>query len=127
MLTEKIFKQNIGLLSENFNFQPSTEWLKMVFAAVKEKTTDLIFQARVLAVIMHKKNSDWNKDFGFGGKPGVADCVEMFCAVRNQKPCKTFIEHGIRRNQRLETYEEAIKREEKLLNFITTQKLQIND
>lgn len=116
MLSEKLFKQRIAILAENFNFQPSPEYLKLIFRGIKDKTSDKIFSQRVEGILLGKKISEWNKDFGFGGKPAVADCIEMFCVKRYEQPCKLYFEFGAWRSARLESYDQALKRENGLID-----------
>ena len=111
MLSEKLFKQQLALLAENFNFQPGPEYIKLIYGAIKDKTADEILMKRVGNILLRKKLADWNKDFGFGGKPAVADFIEMFCVKREKISCKPYFEFGVMRSDRTETNEEAIQRE----------------
>lgn len=111
MLTEKFFKQQIALLSENFNFQITPEYLKLIFGSIKNITSNEIFAQKAQSLIFNKKVSDWNKDYGFNGKPAVADFIDIFCVKRQEIPCEPYREFSTIRSSRLETYAEALKRE----------------
>ena len=114
MLSEKLFKQQLALLAENFNFQPGPEYIKLIYGAIKDKTADEILMKRAGNILLRKKLSDWNKDFGFGGKPAVADFIEMFCVKREEVSCKPYLEFGAYRSSKTETFKEAVERELKI-------------
>jgi len=125
MLNEKIFKQNIAILSENFNFQPTSEWMKLIFRSINDKTSDQIFKHRIGEILFTKKSSEWNKDFGFGGKPALADCLEMFCVKRKEVACKQYVEFGNYRSTRLESYADALKRTSILIDKISQKQIEV--
>jgi hypothetical protein len=117
MLTEKLFKENVVLLSTNFNFQLTAGYIKLVYTAIKDKTFDQYFQKQIDKIIFNQTLENWNSKFGFKGYPAVADCIKMFCVERMKVACEPFVEFNITVSSKLETYQEAIAREQKLLDF----------
>jgi len=115
MLSEKVFKEQIAILSENFNFKFTPEYLKLVFGAIKHQTNDKILIGKIRGVLMNMKISDWNKDFGFGGRPAIADFIAMFCVVPKEIPCAPYTQFGGMRSSRLESIKEALGREAEYL------------
>ena len=117
MLTKKTFQENLAVLSTNFNFEVDIIYKKIIFQALENKTTDEIFLEKINSLILNLKLEEWNKKYGYRGKPAGADWISFACPSRSYITCKPFNEFGIVRSARLETYEEAIKREKKYLTI----------
>jgi hypothetical protein len=78
MLTEKCFKENLAMLSENFSLQISQTYQKMVFAALKDRVTDGRMKNVTMDIIMTKTLEDWNNKYGYGKLPTVKDWLDGY-------------------------------------------------
>ena len=80
MITEKAFKQNLAYLEMNFNIECPPEYLKFIYQALKGKFDDEEMRYG-FKILLHKTQDEWNKEYGYKGRPAVADWVNFF----NQK------------------------------------------
>lgn len=78
MLSEQIFKESLAYLCQNFNFQVSPEYIKIVYNSLKEKVSDTRMEKVTKNIIEKTTQVEWNKDFGFGGRPAVADWIDAY-------------------------------------------------
>lgn len=71
------FSKNIELMAENFGFKISNEeWLEMLFRMVdKFSDEDIKYGFQEMCRITQE---EWNKRYGYNGKPAIADWVNFF-------------------------------------------------
>lgn len=75
MLNNKTFTERFLLLSENFGFEASPQYQAMVFTALKDQITTDQFLEGTTWQILNVKAEEWNKVYGYRGKPPIADWV----------------------------------------------------
>lgn len=75
-MDRKSFAEMIYLLAENFNFEVSDMWLEMIYDVTNRFTDEEIIYARNKIVSVTQE--EWNKKYGYGGKPAIADWVNFF-------------------------------------------------
>lgn len=80
----KQFSLNIDIIANNFNFkicppdklEAGKQWIKMLFRAASEfSDEDLKYGFQEMCRITQE---EWNRRYGYGGKPAIADWVEFF-------------------------------------------------
>jgi len=76
MLDNEIFTKRFLLLSENFGFEASPEYQLAVFAALKDQITTDQFLEGTTWQILNVKGEEWNKAYGYRGKPTIADWID---------------------------------------------------
>lgn len=123
-LSAKTFKEQFVMLSINFGISLSDEagksYANLIYFAIKDLTTDQLFLRNAQNLMRYTTAEDWNKKYGFGGKPAVADWIKIFEVQRQKIMCEPFLEFGTYVSHRYETIEQAIKREESLLKHNNT-------
>ena len=83
-LDKKIFKENFAILTENFGFQVSPAYLKMIFNTLENQITDEKLQAATMKILQEVTMDAWNKKYGFNGKPAIADWLEFFSGKKKR-------------------------------------------
>lgn len=78
MLNEKTFKENLNLLSENFNFQVTEVYMRLIFNGLKEKISDQRMKEVTEGIVESINLREWNSAYGYGGKPALADWIDVF-------------------------------------------------
>ena len=78
MLTVKIFNHGFKKFQTIFEFQPDTEYQKMIFDALKENVNDQIFIDSCNEILKQTSKEDWNKAYGFKGRPSFKDWLDVF-------------------------------------------------
>ena len=63
---------------ENFEFTNSELYTEMVYGALKDKLTDKRFLDTCNYLLKETTKDDWNKAYGFKGRPAVKDWVDAF-------------------------------------------------
>lgn len=76
-MNKEEFKKRIKLILEDQNCnKPSNEWLDLLFSRINIFSDDEI--NRGFAKILMMSQDDWNKKYGFGGKPAISDWLVFF-------------------------------------------------
>lgn len=78
MLTIKIFNDGFKKIQTIFEFQPEPDYQKMIFDALKNKVNDQIFIDSCNEILKQTSKDDWNKAYGFKGRPAVKDWLDAF-------------------------------------------------
>ena len=63
---------------ENFEFTNSELYTEMVYGALKDRLTDKRFLDTCNNILKETTKDDWNKAYGFKGRPAVKDWVDAF-------------------------------------------------
>lgn len=63
---------------ENFEFTNSELYTEMVYGALKDKLTDKRFLDTCNNLLKETTKDDWNKAYGFKGRPAVKDWIDAF-------------------------------------------------
>jgi len=75
MLNFQTFLKGFHLFKENFEFDNSEPYTEMVYNALKDKLTDERFLKSCNGILAETSKDDWNKAYGFKGRPAVKDWV----------------------------------------------------
>lgn len=78
MLTIKIFNDGFKKFQLNFEFQPDPEYQAMIYGALKNKLTDKRYLDTCNAILEGTSKDDWNKAYGFKGRPALKDWLDAF-------------------------------------------------
>lgn len=78
MLTIKIFNDGFKKIQTIFEFQPESDYQKMIFDALKDKVNDQIFIDSCNEILKQTSKDDWNKAYGFKGRPALKDWLDAF-------------------------------------------------
>lgn len=78
MLTIKIFNDGFKKIQTIFEFQPEPDYQKMIFDALKYKVNDQIFIDSCNEILKQTSKDDWNKAYGFKGRPALKDWLDAF-------------------------------------------------
>ena len=78
MLTIKIFNDGFKKFQLVFEFQPDPEYQAMVYSFLKDKLTDKRFLDTCNNLLKETTKDDWNKAYGFKGRPAVKDWIDAF-------------------------------------------------
>ena len=78
MLTIKIFNDGFKKIQTIFEFQPEPDYQKMIFDALKYKVNDQIFIDSCNEILKQTSKDDWNKSYGFKGRPALKDWLDAF-------------------------------------------------
>jgi hypothetical protein len=84
MLNYQNFQNQFELVELNFNFKYPAKLLMLVFEKLKGLSQDEFDKGinKILAI----SAENWNKKYGFGGKPAIADWVNFFMEEKKQSP-----------------------------------------
>jgi len=78
MLNAEIFIKKLALFSEIYGFEYSQQYSEEVYESLKHVVSDGNFKYISNAVLKETKLEDWNKAYGYKGKPAIADWLEVF-------------------------------------------------
>jgi len=71
------FAGQIFLIFEDRNLKvPSLNWIEALFLKIKDSPDDQLNKG--FNKVMSISAEEWNKKYGFGGKPAIADWIEFF-------------------------------------------------
>lgn len=75
MLSIKIFNEGFKKIQLVFEFQPDPAYQELIYYALKDKLTDERFLKSCNGILAETSKDDWNKVYGFKGRPAVKDWV----------------------------------------------------
>lgn len=78
MLTIKTFNDGFKKIQLVFEFQPDPEYQALIFGALKEKIDDKMFMDSCNGILKDTTKDEWNKAYGFKGRPAVKDWLGAF-------------------------------------------------
>ena len=85
MLTNKNFLINFYILKENFEFTISDIYCKLVFDSLESKINDKMFIDSCNNILKNTTKEEWNKDYGYKGRPAIADWLNTFIPKMEKK------------------------------------------
>ena len=85
MLTNNNFLINLNILKENFEFTVSDIYCQLVFDSLKDKITDRMFIETCKGILQATKKEEWNKAYGYKGRPAIADWLKVFVPEMQKK------------------------------------------
>lgn len=82
-MDKKQFANVLFAIAENFNFKITNEfWVNQLFEASQKFSENELKKG--FSKIMQITQEDWNKKYGYGGKPAIADWLIFFGADKPQ-------------------------------------------
>ena len=78
MLNNELFLKRFLIFTENFGFEASVEYQAMLYLSLKDKITDALFLEATNYILLNTTLEQWNKAYGYKGKPAIADWLEVF-------------------------------------------------
>ncbi|MHC4718656.1 MAG: hypothetical protein ACYS5V_16935, partial [Planctomycetota bacterium] len=88
MLDYKIFQEQFELIELNFNFEYPSKLMVLVYEKLKHLDKEQF--SKGVSKIMQITAEEWNKKYGFGGKPALSDWLGFF-EQKEQSPEKQAI------------------------------------
>lgn len=85
MLTNNNFLINLNILKENFEFTVSDIYCQLVFDSLKDKITDRMFIETCKGILQATTKEEWNKAYGYKGRPAIADWLKVFVPEMEKK------------------------------------------
>jgi hypothetical protein len=85
MLTNNNFLINLNILKENFEFTVSDIYCQLVFDSLKDKITDRMFIETCKGILQTTTKEEWNKAYGYKGRPAIADWLKVFVPEMQKK------------------------------------------
>jgi hypothetical protein len=85
MLTNKNFLINFHILKENFEFTISDIYCKLVFDSLESKINDKMFIDGCNNILKNTTKEEWNKAYGYKGRPAIADWLNTFMPAMEKK------------------------------------------
>ena len=85
MLTNKNFLINFHILKENFEFTISDTYCKLVFDSLESKINDKMFIDGCNNILKNTTKEEWNKAYGYKGRPAIADWLNTFMPAMERK------------------------------------------
>ena len=90
MLNYKIFQDRIELVELNFNIKYPAKLMMVIYEKLKG-ISDAEFEKGISRVLLTSAE-DWNKKYGFGGKPAIGDWLGFFGSKEQSPERKAAIE-----------------------------------
>lgn len=87
MLSENVFKECLVLLCENFNFEVSSAYVKMVYGELKNSVSDRDMLVVTKRILKDVSSEDWSSSYGYRGKPALADWIEAYEPPKKKWKC----------------------------------------
>ena len=85
MLTNNNFLLNLNILKENFEFTISDIYCKLVFDSLESKINDKMFIDGCNNILRTTTKEEWNKAYGYKGRPAIADWLNTFMPAMEKK------------------------------------------
>jgi len=85
MLTNNNFLLNLNILKENFEFTISDIYCKLVFDSLESKINDKMFIDGCNDILRTTTKEEWNKAYGYKGRPAIADWLNTFMPAMEKK------------------------------------------
>ena len=77
-MDKQLINDTMAGLAENFNFQYKTSYLIILMKTLENQGIDAIdFTQVITKLITNTTKPEWDKKYGFNGKPAIADWLEM--------------------------------------------------
>ena len=78
MLNNELFLEKFLIFTENFGFEASAQYQIMLYTVLKNKITNALFIEATNYILFNTTLEEWNKAYGYKGKPAIADWLEVF-------------------------------------------------
>jgi hypothetical protein len=80
MLNQELFLSGVKKLQRNFEFLECKEYYFDVFTTLESKINDKMFIDGCNNILRTTTKEEWNKAYGYKGRPAIADWLNIFMA-----------------------------------------------
>ena len=85
MLNQELFFNGVKKLQRNFEFSECKEYYFDVFTALESKINDKMFIDGCNNILRTTTKEEWNKAYGYKGRPAIADWLNTFIPAKEKK------------------------------------------
>ena len=85
MLNQELFLSGVKKLQRSFEFVECKEYYFDVFDSLKDKITDRMFIETCKGILQATIKEEWNKAYGYKGRPAIADWLKVFVPKMEKK------------------------------------------
>ena len=85
MLNQELFLNGVKKLQRSFEFVECKEYYFDVFNSLKDKITDRMFIETCKGILQATTKEEWNKAYGYKGRPAIADWLKVFVPEMEKK------------------------------------------
>jgi hypothetical protein len=78
MLTIEIFTTGFKKIRLSFEFPPDIEYQMLIFDVLKNKIDNQMFIDSCKSILKNTSKSEWNKAYGYKGRPAIKDWLDVF-------------------------------------------------
>ena len=85
MLNQELFFSGVKKLQRSFEFVECKEYYFDVFDSLKDKINDKMFIDGCNNILKNTTKEEWNKAYGYKGRPAIADWLNTFMPAMEKK------------------------------------------
>ena len=85
MLNQELFLNGVKKLQRSFEFVECKEYYFDIFGSLKDKITDKMFIKICKGILQATTKEEWNKAYGYKGRPAIADWIKVFVPEMQKK------------------------------------------
>ena len=85
MLNQELFLKGVKKLQRSFEFVECKEYYFDVFTALESKINDKMFIDGCNNILKNTTKEEWNKAYGYKGRPAIADWLNTFMPAMEKK------------------------------------------
>ena len=85
MLNQELFLNGVKKLQRSFEFVECKEYYFDIFDSLKDKITDRMFIETCKGILQATTKDEWNKAYGYKGRPAIADWLKVFVPEMQNK------------------------------------------
>jgi len=85
MLNQELFLSGVKKLQRSFEFVECKEYYFDVFTALESKINDKMFIDGCNNILKNTTKEEWNKAYGYKGRPAIADWLNTFMPAMQKK------------------------------------------
>ncbi len=85
MLNQELFLSGVKKLQRSFEFVECKEYYFDIFTALEGKINDKMFIDGCNNILKNTTKEEWNKAYGYKGRPAIADWLNTFIPAKEKK------------------------------------------
>jgi hypothetical protein len=85
MLNQELFLKGVKKLQRSFEFVECKEYYFDVFTALQNRINDKMFTDGCNNILKNTTKEEWNKAYGYKGRPAIADWLNTFMPAMERK------------------------------------------
>jgi len=85
MLNQELFLNGVKKLQRSFEFVECKEYYFDIFTALESKINDKMFIDGCNNILRTTTKEEWNKAYGYKGRPAIADWLNAFIPAMEKK------------------------------------------